>query len=179
MNDIFRKAINPILPKKFDENEWFVIIITIVICLAVYYVFKQKKFLLTEIICILLFNLQLTTIGDYYLAMPPYDFYDTVDRPSGELSDIALHSIIYPGSLLFLMHCFKSWKTNVTLFIVSCAILLTVLEVISVYIFHLIVYKGWNIYYSSVFYLFVMVVNVIFYKKLSVFIKRKLQMETS
>lgn len=175
MNDILRKVIHPILPEKFDENEWFVIAVTIIICLAVFYVFKQKTFLVTEIVCILLFNLQLTTFGDYFLAMPPYDFYDTVDRPSGEIADIALHYIIYPGTLLFLMHSFKSRKPEVFLFIVSCALLLTALEALSVYIFHLIHYKGWEIYYSSVFYLFIMSFNVIFFQKLSSFINRRLK----
>lgn len=173
MRNIYEDAIQPILPKQFDENEWFTLAITVIVCVCVYYVtVKHRTFLWTEMICISLFNLQLTTIGDYFLAMPPYDFYDTVDRNSGEAADILLQNLVYPGFVLFLMHVYKTFKPNKVWFIVGCSILLIVLEAISVY-FHLFTYKGWKLYYSGLFYTMIMWINVVFFERLVRFLERK------
>jgi hypothetical protein len=103
MKEVYENAIKPMLPKNFDGNDWFAIAITIIVIVAIYYITVINRNLLwTEIIGISLLNLQMTTLGDYFLAMPPYDFYDTVDRNSGELMDIFLQNIVYPGTVLFL-----------------------------------------------------------------------------
>jgi hypothetical protein len=174
MKDFYDKVLNPILPTRFDENEWFAIVITILISCGVYYItVKNRKLLWSEIICIYLLNLQMTTIGDYFLAMPPYDFYDTVDKNSGELTDIILQNIVYPGTILWLMHDYKSKKRSKIKFIIITTVLLSVLEEISIRFFHLFVYKNWEFYYSAFFYLLVMIINVIYYEKLTVFLKKK------
>lgn len=38
MKEIYEKGIQPILPKNFDENEWFALVITILISSCVYYI---------------------------------------------------------------------------------------------------------------------------------------------
>ncbi|MFE8699880.1 CBO0543 family protein [Cytobacillus sp. FJAT-54145] len=148
--------------------------ITILILFAIHYVIrKNRKLLWSQIICIFLLNLQMTTIGDYFLAMPPYDFYDTVDRNSGELMDIFLQNIVYPGTVLFLMDRYKRYRPSKVVFIIVSALILTVLEGISVNFFHLFTYKGWKIYYSFFFYVFTMTVNVLFYEKITCFIEMR------
>ncbi|MEO2075914.1 MAG: hypothetical protein ABGX20_11135 [Bacillus sp. (in: firmicutes)] len=166
MMEIYDKAIKPILPKQFDDNEWFILAISLIVGMAVYYIsVKRRKLTWSEIICISLLNLQITTLGDYFLAMPPYDFYDTIDNGSGELMDIFLQNLVYPGTLLFFMHVYKSKKPQKWFFIILCTAILGTLEWISVH-FHLFTYKTWSIYYSVLFYCFVMIVNVFYYEKL-------------
>ncbi len=153
------------LPKTFDENEWCVIAIAILVIICIYYITKKRRILLwSEIIGISLFNLQLTTLGDYFLAMPPYDFYDTVDRNSGELMDIFLQNIVYPGTVLFIMHFYKKRTTNKVVFIIISSLILSALESISIYFFRLFTFKSWEYYYSIIFYIFVMTSNVVFYE---------------
>lgn len=165
MKEIYDKAIQPMLPKTFDENEWCVIAITILVIICIYYITPKSRILLwTEIIGISLLNLQLTTLGDYFLAMPPYDFYDTVDRNSGELMDIFLQNIVYPGTVLFIMHFYKKRTINEVVFILISSLILSALESISVYFFHLFTFKSWEYYYSIIFYIFVMTTNVVFYE---------------
>ncbi|WP_409250615.1 hypothetical protein V1502_10565 [Bacillus sp. SCS-153A] len=175
MKEIYENAIKPMLPKQFDENEWFTLAISILIIVAIYYfTVKNRKLLWSQIICISLLNLQLTTIGDYFFAMPPYDFYDTVDRNSGELMDIILQNIVYPGTLLLFMDFYRKKVPNRLVFIIATVFLLTIFEMVSVHIFHLFLYKSWEIQYSIAFYTFVMILNVIFYEKLNAFLDKRI-----
>lgn len=174
MKEMYEKGIQPILPKNFDENEWYALVITILIVICVYLVtIKNRRLLWSEIICISLLNLQMTTIGEYFLAMPPYDFYDTVDRNSGELTDIFLQTIVYPGTVLLFMHIYKVRNWNKVFFLLASTALLSLLEAISVFCFHLFSYNTWEIYYSVLFYFFVMAVNMIFYEKLCAYLKKR------
>ncbi|RSK28837.1 hypothetical protein EJF36_19230 [Bacillus sp. HMF5848] len=166
MSDFFKtyEIIQPILPKKFDENEWFTIVISLFVFFFFLYVHRKKKvLLLTEIIAIILFNLLYTTVGDYFLAMSPYDFYDTVDRDSGEIMDILLQNIAYPFSLLILMHFYAKYQPNNILYIAFGTILLYGLEWVSVEYFNLFTYKTWKSWYSLIFYCPVMILNILFY----------------
>lgn len=175
MKEMYENAIKPMLPKKFDENDWFAIAITIIVIVAIYYITVINRNLLwTEIIGISLFNLQMTTLGDYFLAMPPYDFYDTVDRNSGELMDIFLQNIVYPGTVLFIMHFYKKLIPNKIVFILVSAVILSGLEAIGVYIFHLFTYKSWKFYFSVLFYIFVMISNLLYYEKLKWFLNNRI-----
>ncbi|MGG3560548.1 hypothetical protein ABES03_02705 [Neobacillus rhizosphaerae] len=174
MKEIYEKAFKPLLPKQFDGNEWFVIGISIIVAMVVYYItVRNRKLTWSEIICISLLNLQLTTLGDYFFAMPPYDFYDTVDRNSGEITDIFLQNLVYPGTILFFMHFYKGKKPRKWFFILLCMIILGTLEGISVYFFQLFTYKTWKIYYSLIFYFLVMVVNVVFYNRLRMYLDKR------
>lgn len=174
MNEIYEKAIKPILPSKFDENELFSILITIIVLIFIYYItVKKRELSYLEMICIALLNLQMTTVGDYFLAMPPYDFYDTVDKNSGELTDLFLQNIVYPGVLLVFMHYYKKLIPSKLLFILMGTFFLTILESISVYFFNLFKYKTWTIYYSMLFYLIVMVLNVVFFEKVSTYLRSR------
>ncbi|EDL66637.1 hypothetical protein [Bacillus sp. SG-1] len=178
MKEIYEDAIKPMLPKHFDQNEWFTIAITILVIASVYYItVKSRKLLWSQIICISLLNMQLTTVGDYFFAMPPYDFYDTVDRNSGELADIILQNIVYPGTILYFMHLYKRVLNSKLLFILLCVGMLTVFEAVSVHLFNLFTYKSWKLAYSIGFYAFVMILNVVFYEKLNAFLEKRIGKE--
>lgn len=176
MKEIYKNGIKPILPTKFDENEWFAIAITILIIICVYYVTSvNRKLSWSDIICISLLNLQLTTVGDYFLAMPPYDFYDTVDHNSGEVTDIFLQNIVYPGTVLCLMHFYNPKKLHKFLFILICTFILSALEGIST-LFNLFTYKSWKFYYSILFYFTVMNINIIFVDQLTKYLTKRKNM---
>jgi hypothetical protein len=170
------EILKPILPKKFDENEWFTIFITILVISVFSFLHKRNKTLLnTEIIGILLFNLLYTTVGCYFLAMDPYDFYDTVDHDSGEIMDILLQNIVYPFTLLILMNYYAKNKPSNLLYIILGAGILYGLEWIGVEFFNLFTYKTWKSWYSLVFYFPVMILNIIFYNKFHRYIKNKIE----
>ncbi|KAA0549911.1 hypothetical protein FZW96_00745 [Bacillus sp. BGMRC 2118] len=167
--------LEPLLPKKFDENEWFTIAITIlVLSISVYLQKKQPILLQTELIGVLLINLLYTTVGDYFLAIPPYDFYDTVDHNSGEFMDILLQNIVYPFSLLIMMYFYVKYKPNKLFYTLLCAVILFVLEWISIKYFHLFTLKSWKSWYSLFFYTPVVWINIIFYEKLHQYIIMKI-----
>lgn len=159
--------LQPILPKKFDENEWFTIAITILVfTVCIYLLKKHPVFLRTEVIALLLLNLLYSTVGDYTLAMKPYDFYDTVDHDSGEIMDILLQNIVYPFTIIILVFFYVRWKPNKLLYTILGATILLGLEWVSVKYFHLFTLKSWKSWYSFFFYLPVLWINIWFYEKL-------------
>lgn len=183
MNEILQnmyEILKPILPVKFDQNEYFTIFITLLITSWYIYLHKRKPTLLnTEVMAILLFNLLYTTVGDYFLAMKPYDFYDTVDHNSGELMDILLQNIVYPGTLLILMHYYAQYRPNLWIYTLIGVSLLYVLEWIGVEYFHLFTYKSWKWWYSVLFYCPVMVLNIIYYEKLHKYVQRQISVNAN
>jgi hypothetical protein len=72
------------------------------------------------------------------------------------------------------MNFYKKKITNKLVFILVSVGILTGLEAIGVYIFHLFTYKTWKFYYSILFYLLVMISNVFFFEKLKTFLKNRL-----
>jgi hypothetical protein len=177
--DFFEKTyaiLKPILPEKFDENEWFTIFITILVISVFIFLHKRRKTLLTtEIIGILLFNLLYSTVGDYFLAMKPYDFYDTVDHDSGEIMDVLLQNIVYPVTLLILMNYYAKNKPNNLFYILVGTGILYGLEWIGVEFFNLFTYKSWKSWYSILFYFPVMILNISFYHTFHRYLKCKIE----
>jgi hypothetical protein len=93
---------------------------------------------------------------------------------SRELMDIFLQNIVYPGTVLFMMNYYKKLKPNKLVFIFVSVGVLTGLEAIGVYFFHLFTYKTWELYFSIIFYFFVMISNVFFFEKLKTLINNRI-----
>ncbi|MFP3360525.1 hypothetical protein R0K17_24740, partial [Planococcus sp. SIMBA_143] len=79
MNNILN-LLEPLLPKTFDQNEIFVLLIMVLcICSFVIVHHLDPQLLQTEIIALFVFNILFSTVGDRMLAEPPLDLYDTLD----------------------------------------------------------------------------------------------------
>jgi hypothetical protein len=160
--EIFHKIYDPISPKQFDENEWWILFLCFLMGFAVFYLHKKCRLIATtELLLIFLFNTYFGDLGDYVLAMPPVDLYDTVDLNSGEFFDILLHAFVYPCTMYVLLHFYLLLNPKKSFYIVLCAAILTFLEWISIHFFHLFTYKGWNLIFSFIFYLGVMTLNLL------------------
>lgn len=156
-------SIDPLLPKRFDENEIYGITITLLIMTIVIALQKKQKIILyTECVFLWLFNLFYSSVGDYFLAMKPYDFYDTLDRDYGELMDIVLQNFAYPGLVFIFIYIYAKFKPagiKKVLFILLSVTVGWIVETIGVKYFHLFTYKGWRSFYSFLFYIVVFTIN--------------------
>lgn len=165
MNNVL-KILEPSLPKSFDKNEIFVIVITLFVWGMLFLIFSRERFLLrTEVIALFVFNAWLATVGDRVFAEPPLDFYDTLDHAHGEFFDSVLQVLVYPIPVIVSIHFYRKCKPNNLFYILLWAGILCTLEWTSETFFDLFQYKEWKIWYSFIFYVFAISVNLIFVNK--------------
>ncbi|MED4228603.1 hypothetical protein [Neobacillus cucumis] len=86
------------LPKHFDENEWFIIIVLLVGIIVV----RLPKKMPTEVTyLIVLLSLAIPTIIDHTIAaISPYDVYRINDSEKYEVFDIVLSGVYAPFGYL-------------------------------------------------------------------------------
>jgi hypothetical protein len=175
ITSIFLKIYEPISPKQFDANEWWTLFITFLVLFTVFYLHrKHQRIYLSSLIFIFLFNIYYASLGDYVLAVKPIDLYDTVDRDSGEIFDIPLHMLVYPGVIYIFQHYFLWKQPRKVPYYIICGLILTLLEWLSVHFFHLFLYKEWKLVFSIPFYIIVMVINL----KLFLYVHYRFEKET-
>ncbi|WP_078380463.1 CBO0543 family protein [Sutcliffiella halmapala] len=173
MKEMFANVMDPILPKKFDENEVYTIIITIlVLTVLVYFQKRQPELSKLELGSIYLFNLLLSTTLESLLADHPIDLYDTVDHAHAEIFDVILQTFAYPATIVIALYFYSRFKPNNSLYILLWGIILTILERFSL-LFNLFQYKEWTLFYSFIFYILIMVCNIIFFNKVRNYIRRR------
>ncbi|KRE48437.1 hypothetical protein [Paenibacillus sp. Soil724D2] len=157
----FEMFYGPISPVAFDKNEWFTIAIFFLSVGAAIYLLKKHPIMKkSEIIFVILFNVYFSSLGEYVLAVKPTDLYDTIDRNCGELFDIPLQVIVYPTTIYILLHIFVMFKLRKLNFILLGSMALTLMEWVSEHYFSMYKYKGWAIYYSYLFYIFTLAINM-------------------
>ncbi|WP_026581409.1 CBO0543 family protein [Bacillus sp. J33] len=128
--------------------------------------YSRKQFLLqSEVIAIYVFNAWFGTVGDSLFAGPPLDFYDTLDYAHGEFFDSVLQVFVYPIPIIVSIFFYRKYNPNNLFYIVLWAGILCTLEWASETFFNLFQYKEWKLWYSFVFYMFVISVNLIFANK--------------
>lgn len=165
------KIMEPLLPKTFDQNEIFVITITLLTwTIFILLQLRGMSLLKTEIIALFVFNWLFSTVGDRILAEPPIDFYDTLDYGHGELFDSILQIFVYPIPIILFVHFYQKHKPNKIIFILACSLILIALEWSSQKYFNVFQYKEWKIVYSFIFYCFAVMSNLIFVKRIQRFI---------
>ncbi len=170
----YLELLEPMTPETFDKNEVYVIAIMLFIWMLFFIIHKkQRRLLLTEIVCIYIFNVLFATVGDRILAEPPLDFYDTLDYGHGEFFDIILQLCVYPLPILILIHYYRKYKPSIVIYTLLCACILSGLEWISVHYFNLFQYKEWNTRYSFIFYNFAVLTNILLSNLLKIFIANR------
>lgn len=162
---MLNEFIEPLLPKAFDKNEWYILIIGIIMLLIFFFI--PKRFPSNITLNIFLFNLFLSFVVDHLLAMPPHDFYDILDKPSFELFDLINYIFLYSLFGYFLLYLYDLLKLNykqTILYILTFSIIATGLEAISTYMFDVFKYYDWKLIYSFPSYIILFLLNVLYFR---------------
>lgn len=135
------------LPESFDQNEWFVLILLIVMYSVLF--LKRNKFPLSITILILLFSAAIARIFDHVLAGPPVDLYDLMDTANFDLFDFLSYLLYGPFAILFLRFY---EKLNICglytlLFLLIWAVFSVLFEWITV-LFNVFTFNEWKHLYS-------------------------------
>ncbi|PLR77076.1 hypothetical protein CU633_12755 [Bacillus sp. V3-13] len=157
----------PLMPIRFDENEWFVIITGLGLLICYRWLKKPfpKLILLTNSIYFFFFGLTVDhTIGADY----PFNLYDTMDRSYIDIFDLIIYGLHYPldGYFFYLsVYRFRPKGLRTVIFVCGWSIVSVILEVIAVYL-SVFQYLRWNPVYSFFSYLVIFGISYIFIKKL-------------
>ncbi|WP_163100539.1 hypothetical protein [Peribacillus alkalitolerans] len=150
------------LPKSFDENEWFVIILLLVMGTLI--IWTPKKFPPSITILLLLFPTTSARLIDKFLSAPDKDYYDVFDGPAFELFDLLAYSIYAPFGYFFIYiytH-FKFKGIKLVFYILVCSFLAIGFERMTHH-FHLFKYKDFTLTQAYVFYVASQISTILFY----------------
>ncbi|WP_052737616.1 hypothetical protein [Bacillus sp. SA1-12] len=150
------------LPKSFDENEIFLLVIAF--ALLIYSILLPKRFPIHVFLVLFISNSFIGRTVDMAIAIPPIDLYSSLDSNTHELFDEIIYSVIYPlyGYLFYYFYDkydhLPTWASIITWSIQSCF-----LEWISTMI-NIFQYNKWHIIFSFFVYLFVFSFHSFFFK---------------
>jgi hypothetical protein len=148
------------LPEKFDANEIYIIISTI---LAWAIMLKIPRYLPAVTITIIwTFNIFLALLADITIGVKPFELYFTIDRKKYELFDVILQFITYPTLPYFVINFYQRFKPQglkYLSYILFWAGVAIALEWSSVK-FNVFTYTGWKLYLSFFTYIVVFVANI-------------------
>lgn len=148
-------------PERFDENEWFLIVI---LAGSVLLLFLPKRFPTSMSILLMLFSSFYARTFDNILAAPFFDFYDIMDSDKFELFGVFTYFMYAPFAYLFLYFYdrFNIKGGNIALYILGSSLFGIGFEWITTK-FNIITYKDWNLAYSFTVYLFVQYTTILFF----------------
>ncbi|WEG13265.1 hypothetical protein PU629_02550 [Pullulanibacillus sp. KACC 23026] len=150
------------LPKHFDQNEWFIIII---IVLSIFlYLLLPKRFPTVITAIQILYSIALPKILDHTIAVNPYNLYDLTDSSKYELFDLIMYAIYPPFVYLFifLYDYFHLKGIRFVLYIIAWSFFAIGIEFIANRL-HVYNYHGWKLIYSLPLYTFIMLIDVLLY----------------
>jgi hypothetical protein len=154
------------LPTKWDENEIFIIILSVLLTIIAIKMLP-KRLPYTTSILIFLFNISMGIAVDHILAGPPLDLYDVLDSEKFELFDLILYFFVYGPYLYIVMFCYDKWfseksKRMKFIFLFFIALLNVGLEFIAAKL-DVYMYKGWNLFDSFLVYLLAYLLNILLF----------------
>lgn len=152
------------LPKRFDLNEW-IVILCILIQLTLF--IRLPKRLPTHItILIMTFTLFLTETADAFIATNTYNLYDWMDSSHFELFDLLTYLFEYPLMAYFFLYFYDKWNIKglrLIAYVLAWTTFSASFEWMNV-ICHVLVYKGWKLLFSVPVYLTVFGLELLFYR---------------
>jgi hypothetical protein len=153
------------LPVVLDANEWLVFIVTIILLFI--FIRLPKRFPTVLTFVLLVFNSFLGTTVDYILAVNyPFNFYDTFDTPQLDVMDCVLYSVVYPLYGYLFMYFYDKWPLSGirrVLYMVTWVIASVAFEWAAMHM-HVFTYRNWKLYESTICYLLIFPINVLFLK---------------
>jgi hypothetical protein len=140
------------LPIKFDQNEWFIILNTVLGYTWV--LFFPKRYPRVISVLVILFSVFISILIDHAVASPPLNLYDINDRKEYELFDVFTYFMYTPYALLcvYLYDKFNPKGLYFTAYIIGWSLLSLGFERIAVKL-HVFTFYNWNSLYSFSFYL--------------------------
>jgi hypothetical protein len=154
------------MPIHFDENEWFISIVLIV--MIIFFIIIPKKLPSTLTILMMLFYAFLGRIADFILAFDyPFNLYDTMDTSSYDLFDFITYSIIYPLYGYFFANFYYRWnlKGFYRMIYIIVWISMSLLFEYAAICFQVFHFNNWNLFYSFIVYVIVFII-IVFYLEL-------------
>lgn len=150
------------LPKSFDENEWFVIILLIISSAIIYWL--PKRFPTSITILLLLFPSTSARLIDKFLSAPDTDYYDVFDTSAFELFDLLSYTMYAPFGYIFiyLYDHFKPIGIKLVFYIIVSSLFAISFEWVT-HQFHLFEYKNFTFTQAYVFYVSSQISTVLFY----------------
>jgi hypothetical protein len=156
------------LPKKFDSNELFILAVLLLVLTV--FAFLPKRFTKSQVVFIIIFNFFLGVVVDQILAVPPYDFYDIMDKPKMDIMDLIIYTFLYPLTAYFFFFLsdvvIKKNRAAIALMIIGWSSFVLGLEWLASQ-FGVYNYKEWSYILSAFSYLIIFSLNtlVLFYIK--------------
>jgi hypothetical protein len=152
-------------PVRFDVNEWFIIVISILVWSIIFRL--PRRFSPTAILTVCLFNLFLGQMTDFILGKPPLDYYYYNDIAGYEIFDLILYVFPYTAfayliDYIYHWRRFRGWR--LVGYVLAGALVTTGIEWVSVRYFHVFTYTGWRLSYSFAVYILVFILNLLVFR---------------
>jgi hypothetical protein len=151
------------LPVQFDQNEWFIILNSVLGYIWLLFVPKRYPHVIS--VLVILFTVTVAIIMDHTIATPPLDLYDLNDLKKYELTDVITYFMYTPYALLcvFLYDKFNPNGLYFTAYVIMWSLLSIGFEWLAV-ILNVFKFHGWTLLYSFSFYLFATTLHLKFFQ---------------
>jgi hypothetical protein len=149
---------------RFDQNEWFIIIMLILTYLIAYLI--PRRFPTSITVLLMIWAFTVSQLFDFTIGGGVFDYYDVNDSPRYCLMDLATYFLYAPFSYFFIYiyDVFQIKPRHLALYIIVCSIFAVGFETLMV-VFKVITYKNdWYRFYSFDVYLFTQSLTILFYK---------------
>lgn len=150
------------LPKSFDENEWFFLVLLILSIIL--YKIVPKRFSASTTILLLLLPITVSRLLDKFLSAPDKDWYDVFDSPAFEFFDLVAYTMYAPFGY-FYIYLYDYWKLKgikLVLYILGWGLFAIGFEWLS-HQFHLYKYKDFTFTLGFGFYIPSLILTILFY----------------
>lgn len=151
---------------QFNQNEWFIIILTLVAYAIAYLLPRRFPKLISAVF--ILYGIFLGQFIDHTLGLNPFEFYDVNDSSYFEFFDLLSYVMYGPFSYFipYFFDKFRLKRQHIILYIVVWSLIALGLEWVGIQMEVYHYEKGWHIQYSFPSYLAINSILMALYYKL-------------